>query len=119
MPLDRYYGIAAEEVACQDVDKDLFARAFASALGDPEKTKAIYIGMRAERLEQMALEMAANRAREEADAKNRAEAQAKQAITSYLGHEFQFGRCKLCGAVERSVRAFRTQCCALGDSGID
>lgn len=54
MPHDRFYGIAAEEVSRQEVDKDLFARAYAIALGDPEKTKAIYIGIRAERLEELA-----------------------------------------------------------------
>jgi hypothetical protein len=57
MPHDRFYGIAAEEIARHEVDKDLMARAYAMALGDAEKTKAIYIGIRAERLEELACEI--------------------------------------------------------------
>jgi hypothetical protein len=45
MPHDRFYGIAAEELARQEIDKDLFARAYAIALGDAEKTKALCIGI--------------------------------------------------------------------------
>jgi len=71
MPLDRFYGIAAEELARQEIDKDLFARAYALALGDAEKTKAIYIGIRAERLEELAHALAEARARDEAEAKRR------------------------------------------------
>lgn len=112
MPHDRFYGIAAEEVARQEVDKDLFARAFALALGDPEKTKAIYIGFRAERLEELAREMAAIQAKKEAETKKREEELLKQSpILPYLGHAFQSGRCRVCGAVEKSVRSFRTPCC--------
>ncbi len=70
MPEDRYYGIAAAEVAEQRPDRDLFARAYAIALGDPEKTKAVYIGIRAERLQ----EEADVRAQREAERK-RVEAQ--------------------------------------------
>ena len=126
---DRFYGIAAEEIARQEVDKDLFARAFAMALGDPEKTKAIYITIRAERLEELAGEMAAVRAKEEVERKNREremaamrakeeterkkrEAElAKLRPVLLLGHEFQGGHCRICGAVEKSVRLFRTSCC--------
>ena len=64
MPHDRFYGMAAAEIAEQRPDRDLFARAYAMALGDSEKTKAIYIGIRAERLE----EEAAQAARREAEA---------------------------------------------------
>lgn len=71
MPHDRFYGIAAEELARQEIDKDLFARAYALALGDAEKTKAIYIGIRAERLEELAHALAESRARDEAEAKRR------------------------------------------------
>lgn len=61
MAHDRFYGLAAEEIAQQRVDKDLFARAYAAALGDGEKSKAIYIGIRAERLEQEFIEEEARR----------------------------------------------------------
>jgi len=57
MPLDLFYGIAAEEINRQAFDKDLMARAFAMALGDGDKTRAIYIGIRAERLEEQAREV--------------------------------------------------------------
>ena len=65
MPHDRFYGIAAEEIARHEVDKDLMARAYAMALGDADKTKAIYIGIRAERLEQLACELVEERQRAE------------------------------------------------------
>jgi hypothetical protein len=58
MPHDRFYGFAAAELAEQRPDRDLFARAYAMALGDAEKTKAIYIGIRAERLEEEAIDAA-------------------------------------------------------------
>jgi len=58
MPHDRFYGIAAAELAEQRPDRDLLARAYALALGDPDKSKAIYIGIRAERLEEEAMETA-------------------------------------------------------------
>ena len=56
MPHDRFYGIAAVEIAEHRADRDLLARAYALAVGDAEKTKAIYILIRAERLEQEDLE---------------------------------------------------------------
>ncbi|MBC7365424.1 MAG: hypothetical protein H7343_01215 [Undibacterium sp.] len=59
MPRDRFYGVAAEELTSHSADKDLFARAYAMALGDADKTKTIYIGIRAERLELLAHEQAA------------------------------------------------------------
>lgn len=31
-------------------------------------------------------------------------------MSSYLGHEFENGRCILCGAVEKSVREFQSTC---------
>lgn len=51
MPHDRHYGLAAQELAEQRPDRDLFAKAYALALGDAQKTKAIYIRERAPRLE--------------------------------------------------------------------
>lgn len=54
MPHDHFYGIAAEEIARHEFDKDLMARAYAIALGDAEKTKAVYISIRAERLDELA-----------------------------------------------------------------
>lgn len=62
MPHDRFYGNAAAELSEQKPDRDLFARAYALALGDPEKTKAIYIGIRAARLEEEAIAAAAREA---------------------------------------------------------
>ena len=87
MPHDRFYGIAAEEIARHEVDKDLMARAYAMALGDADKTKAIYIGIRAERLEQLACELVEERQRadeerrqeEQRDARVAAEARAREA----------------------------------------
>ena len=68
MPHQRYYGLAAAEIAQQRPDRDLFAKAYASAMGDAEKTKALYIGMRAEQIEkeEQASAARAAMAREEA-----------------------------------------------------
>jgi len=57
--------MAAAELAEQRPDRDLFARAYAIAFGDPEKTKAVYIGIRAERLEEEAIEAAQREAEAE------------------------------------------------------
>ena len=80
---NKYYEIAAEEVARQSVDKGLFARSYATALGDAEKTKAIYIGLRAENLELQANEQAKRKELEQLEkirlAKH-AEAEKKKAL---------------------------------------
>jgi DNA-directed RNA polymerase subunit K/omega len=47
---EKYYGMAAKEIAAGTYDPDIMAKAFALALGETAKTHAIYIGMRAERL---------------------------------------------------------------------
>ena len=78
MPHDRFFGIAAQELADASFDRDLCARCYATALGDAEKTKALYIAIRAERLEELALEMA-KAARENLEAaRARAELEAKE-----------------------------------------
>ncbi|MFA5263192.1 MAG: hypothetical protein WC378_05155 [Opitutaceae bacterium] len=82
MPHDRFYGLAAEEVARHEVDKDLFARAYAAALGDPEKTKAIYIGIRAERLEELARELVATSERENKERQRREQEQARALVAA-------------------------------------
>lgn len=79
MPHDRFYGIAAEEIARHEVDKDLMARAYAMALGDAEKTKAIYIGVRAERLEELACELVEEHQRAEEARQREEQRQAREA----------------------------------------
>jgi hypothetical protein len=87
MPADRFFGAAAEELASGNFDRDLFARCYAIALGDSEKSKAVYIAARAERLEKMWVlmsETAEKMAKEEAkriqrEAKARAAKERSQA----------------------------------------
>jgi hypothetical protein len=45
-----FYGIAARELATRNHSEALMAKAYALALGDPEKTKSLYIGLRADQL---------------------------------------------------------------------
>jgi hypothetical protein len=45
-----FYGIAAQEIAQNKHCVGLMAKAYASALGDADKTKAFYIAMRASQL---------------------------------------------------------------------
>jgi hypothetical protein len=62
-----FYGAAAQELLSHQVNQALFAKAFALALGDAEKTKALYIGMRSDQLKEGAvveIAAAAQRARE-------------------------------------------------------
>lgn len=47
---DEYYEIAGQEVANQSVAKGTMARAFSEALGDKDKTVALYIKLRVEDL---------------------------------------------------------------------
>ncbi len=46
--------MAAREIAEQQFSQPLMAKAYAIALGDPDKTRALYIGMRADQLKQEA-----------------------------------------------------------------
>ena len=49
-----FYGAAAEELAVGDVDKSIMAKAYALAIGDGEKTKALFIGFRADQFKEQA-----------------------------------------------------------------
>jgi hypothetical protein len=51
---ENYYGIAAREIVERRYDSALMAKAYALALGDPDKTRAFYIGLRADRLKEEA-----------------------------------------------------------------
>ena len=113
MPHDRFYGIAAEEIARHEVDKDLMARAYAMALGDADKTKAIYIGIRAERLEQLACELVEERQRaeeerrqeEQRDARAAAEARAREARKQERDREDEKRRIDAAAAAARREAA--------------
>ena len=45
-----FYGLALREVTEHQFSQPLMAKAYALALGDPDKTRALYIGMRADQL---------------------------------------------------------------------
>ncbi len=49
---EEFYGIAALEIAEQRFSQPLMAKAYAHAVGDPEKTKALYVLMRAAQLKE-------------------------------------------------------------------
>ncbi len=49
---DGLYGLAAQEITDQRFVHALMAKAYSLALGDPAKTKALYIAMRAEQLKE-------------------------------------------------------------------
>lgn len=61
-----FYGLAACEILEKTHSVGLMAKAYAAALGDAEKTKALYIGMRAEQLK---VEFIANQKLARANAK--------------------------------------------------
>jgi hypothetical protein len=62
---ETFYGLAAREIAERQFNQALMAKAYALALGDPDKTRALYIGMRADQLKEEASILAVNaRARE-------------------------------------------------------
>lgn len=69
-----FYGLAAREISERQFSQPLMAKAYALALGDPDKTRALYIGMRADQLK----EEAATAARE-AQAREKLRSSAEQA----------------------------------------
>ena len=50
-----FYGLAAREIAEQQFNQALMAKAYAFGLGDPDKTRGLYIGMRADQLKEEAV----------------------------------------------------------------
>lgn len=63
MPHDRFFGMAAEELSNGRFDRDLFARCYSKASGNSEKAKAIYIAVRADRIEAYAKDIIKEAAR--------------------------------------------------------
>ena len=55
-----FYGLAVREIVERTFIEALLAKAYALALGDPEKTKALYIRMRADQLKEKAALLAAD-----------------------------------------------------------
>lgn len=83
---DAFYGLAAHEVADHRFVQPLMAKAYSLALGDPAKTKALYIAMR---VEQLKAESQAASAREaaETEACERGERAAERRRQSELAAE--------------------------------
>lgn len=95
---ERFYGIAANEVSNQNVDQSLFAKCFAQALGEADKTKALYISARAERLakvDQLERERSIRQEKERKVADKRREKEAKR-------HRFDALEAKLRASTGRS-----------------
>jgi hypothetical protein len=88
MPHERFYGLAAAEIAERRPDCDLLAKAYAVAGGNAEKTKALYIGMRAEELEKEAKASDMRAARAERESAARA-AQMKKAAQASAAREME------------------------------
>ena len=64
-----FYGLAAMEIAEKRHSIPLMAKAYALALGDPDKTRALYIGMRADQIKAEVVVLAANALKEEKERK--------------------------------------------------
>jgi hypothetical protein len=128
----KYYDAVADELTRGELIPGLWARAMAETGTDDARARAAYIRLRVVRVEEEELEgkriaemkreqeLERQRAREEEEAERElarqrareeeAERELARKLAMYLGHDFRQGRCQSCGAVETSVRQYRTRC---------